>query len=399
MRRNVILSTVLAGLVLSVLVWTSAGLGNASLDQYMCSAGDADATLTSQGYVCYYLYNKGNFSGTGTQKIGEMYISYAGGSLDIRVQLYSGFSGVSDDAKLCLDDDTDPINDPKFCEGGDGTPPALSQSNVYNQSVGTLNCATVADEADHFAYLIGSLGTDPADPTNSFRITIPTVSTSCDEIVLHFNTTAEGGSDVSVVGFGQSPPPPTSTPTNTPTDTPTNTPTNTPTDTPTDTPTNTPTNTPTDTPTNTPTNTPTDTPTNTPTPTPTPDFGDGCTPGYWKAKPHLDSWPATGYSPNQQLGTVFTFPASLSSLSSVTLLNALSFNDTPKNSVAGGAKILLQAAVAALLNAAHPDVDYELTTNEIITQVNAALASGNRATMITLKNLLDQYNNEGCTLN
>jgi hypothetical protein len=63
------------------------------------------------------------------------------------------------------------------------------------------------------------------------------------------------------------------------------------------------------------------------------------------------------------------------------------------------ARILLRAAVPALLNAAHPDVDYSLTTAQIIARVNAALASGNRNTILTLASQLDRYNNYGCPLN
>jgi hypothetical protein len=55
--------------------------------------------------------------------------------------------------------------------------------------------------------------------------------------------------------------------------------------------------------------------------------------------------------------------------------------------------------VAALLNAAHPDIDYPLTTAQVIADVNAALASGNRKTMLTLAKSLDALNNEFCVLN
>ncbi|MCB9077864.1 MAG: hypothetical protein H6631_09750 [Anaerolineaceae bacterium] len=238
---------------------------------------------------------------------------------------------------------------------------------------------------------------------------------------------------------------PTATPTNTPTATPTNTPTNTPvppTDTPTNTPTATPTNTPvpptptntpvpptptntpvppTATPTNTPeptaTNTPvppTATPTNTPvpptntpeptatntpvppteTPTPTPDDSYGCTPGYWKQKQHLDSWEPTGYSPDQKLNTVFDNTGNLGNKS---LLKALSFKGG--SSIDEAKEILLRAGVAAVLNAAHPDIDYPLTTGEAINSVNSALASDDRDTILSLATQLDDYNNLGCNLN
>jgi hypothetical protein len=80
-----------------------------------------------------------------------------------------------------------------------------------------------------------------------------------------------------------------------------------------------------------------------------------------------------------------------------TLLDALNYGGGPETT--GAARILLRAAVAALLNAAQPDVDYQLTVAQVISQVNTALASGNRNTMLNLASQLDRYNNAGCPLN
>lgn len=121
----------------------------------------------------------------------------------------------------------------------------------------------------------------------------------------------------------------------------------------------------------------------------------GCTPGFWKQKQHLDSWAATGFSPNQTLESVFDVPDSFG-VDNVTLLKALSFNGN--SSLTGAAKVLLKAGVAALLNSASPGVDYPLTTAEVIAQVNAALASGDRNTMIALAEQLDAYNSLSCPL-
>jgi hypothetical protein len=177
---------------------------------------------------------------------------------------------------------------------------------------------------------------------------------------------------------------PTDMPSATPTDTATNTPTDTPTNTPTDTPTETPTDTPTNTPTNTPANTPTDTPTN--TPTSTPGKLQGCTPGYWKQPQHFDSW--VGYAPNDSFSAVFgrVIPGA------PTLLQALGTNG-------GGLSALLRHAAAALLNAANPAVNADPafdTTAEVIAAFQAAFDSGNYE---ATKNLLDQSNNNGCSLN
>jgi hypothetical protein len=55
--------------------------------------------------------------------------------------------------------------------------------------------------------------------------------------------------------------------------------------------------------------------------------------------------------------------------------------------------------VAALLDAAHPDVDYPRTPASVIADVNAALASRNRDTILDLASRLDADNNLGCPLN
>jgi hypothetical protein len=84
-------------------------------------------------------------------------------------------------------------------------------------------------------------------------------------------------------------------------------------------------------------------------------------------------------------------------LDSRTLREALSFQGG--SSTTAAARILLRAGVAALLNAAHPNVNYPRTTAEVIADVNAALASGNRSTMLALASELDADNNLGCPLN
>jgi hypothetical protein len=124
---------------------------------------------------------------------------------------------------------------------------------------------------------------------------------------------------------------------------------------------------------------------------------EGCTPGYWKQEQHFDSWGPTGFTTDQELEDVFDVPDALG-LDDTTLLQALNFGGG--SGVDGAARILLRAAVAALLNAAHPDVDYAQSTADIIADVNAALASGDRDTMLDLAADLDADNNGigGCPL-
>ena len=131
--------------------------------------------------------------------------------------------------------------------------------------------------------------------------------------------------------------------------------------------------------------------TNSPTPQePPPTGGEGCTPGFWKN--HPEAWAGTGFTTGQTLGSVFTgLPNNLANAS---LLEALGFEGG--NNMNGARRILLRAAVAALLNSASGDVDYPRTTAEVIADVNAALASGSRSTILDLASELDADNNLGC---
>jgi len=134
---------------------------------------------------------------------------------------------------------------------------------------------------------------------------------------------------------------------------------------------------------------------------PPPPPGNGCTPGYWKQSQHFDSWVPTGLPPTTLVSKVFS-KASLYTLDGkqmgkYTLVEALNFQGG--SSLAGAAQILLRAAVAAELNAKYNALGYPMTAADIVTAVNNALASANRATMLTLAAQLDDLNNLGCTLN
>jgi hypothetical protein len=52
----------------------------------------------------------------------------------------------------------------------------------------------------------------------------------------------------------------------------------------------------------------------------------------------------------------------------------------------------------SLLNAAALPGHFPLTTGQVISQINSALASGNRDTILNLASHLDQLNNAGCPL-
>jgi hypothetical protein len=89
--------------------------------------------------------------------------------------------------------------------------------------------------------------------------------------------------------------------------------------------------------------------------------GEGFTPGYWKN--HLDEW--VGYSPDDVFADVF----GVDDTYDWTLGEAV-------DAKGGHEKALGRHAVAALLNAAHPGVDYPMTEAEVIALVQDAYATG-----------------------
>jgi hypothetical protein len=121
----------------------------------------------------------------------------------------------------------------------------------------------------------------------------------------------------------------------------------------------------------------------------------GLTPGFWKnnaVKHDGSAWADTGYFMYQTLGSVFDLAGTqYASLANKTLVQALSLEG-------GGVNALMRHAVAGLLNAGHTGVDYPLTTDQIVSKVNAALASGSASQIESLKNELDGYNNLGANL-
>jgi len=120
----------------------------------------------------------------------------------------------------------------------------------------------------------------------------------------------------------------------------------------------------------------------------------GCSPGYWKN--HLASWVDTDFSPTDTVGTVFTLPPELASFNSETLLAALGGGGGP--GLDGAAQVLLRAAVAAVLNASDPNVQFGPTPSEVIKEVNQAFATKNRDTILALATKLEKMNNLGCPL-
>jgi hypothetical protein len=89
----------------------------------------------------------------------------------------------------------------------------------------------------------------------------------------------------------------------------------------------------------------------------------------------------------------FAVPASLGFATTTTLEQALSLQGG--STLHGAAEILLRAGAAAYLNSVE-GLGYPLSTGQVVLEVNGALASLDRATIIAEATRLDQFNNLGC---
>lgn len=140
---------------------------------------------------------------------------------------------------------------------------------------------------------------------------------------------------------------------------------------------------------------------------------DGCTPGYWKQCQHLDSWVATGFKPSDLFNTVFGVTQYKDSKGvPYTLLDVMggvsgslgkdkvcqALPKDYKNNPMGKDPISTNLgfhAVAALLNAAHPNVNFGYTSGEIIDLFRSNYLSKPAA----LKDSFEMLNERGCPLN
>lgn len=109
---------------------------------------------------------------------------------------------------------------------------------------------------------------------------------------------------------------------------------------------------------------------------------EGCTPGYWKQSQHFGNWPPP-YTPSTLFSAVFenAFPGK-------TLLEVAGLGG-------GGLNALGRHTVAALLNAANPEVEYAFSTAEVIQMFNDVYPGGDYE---TLKDKLALYNESFCPL-
>ncbi len=96
--------------------------------------------------------------------------------------------------------------------------------------------------------------------------------------------------------------------------------------------------------------------------------GEGLTPGYWKQSQHFDEW-SEPYDPGDSYNETFGLEADAQDDPDLTLLGALERGGGEENALG-------RHAMAALLNAAHPGVDYAFSTAEIVDMVQGAYATG-----------------------
>jgi hypothetical protein len=132
---------------------------------------------------------------------------------------------------------------------------------------------------------------------------------------------------------------------------------------------------------------------------------EGCTPGFWKNPIHFDQW--VDFNPTDSIGAVltaaypeygltgWTWPTCISGLYGDTLLEVLQYKGGPE--LEDGAQIFLRQAVAALLNAANPEVD-ALDVGLVIYGVRLVLALCDRDAYIFYAGFYMGFNELGCPL-
>lgn len=130
--------------------------------------------------------------------------------------------------------------------------------------------------------------------------------------------------------------------------------------------------------------------------------GEGCTPGYWKlvdgnsnGASHQCNW-TDPYDPDDLFCGVFDCSGAGSEFAGFSLIDVL---EQPKSIKPSQLRNLGFHAVAALLNAASPDVSFGLSVGEVIDGFNDALAdftaSGDKADLAAAHSLFSNFNNCG----
>jgi hypothetical protein len=117
----------------------------------------------------------------------------------------------------------------------------------------------------------------------------------------------------------------------------------------------------------------------------------GCSAEVWSGR---GDWTGTGIAQSQRIKNVFSAATLYGEVGDVTWRTALRFQ--VGGGLLGTAKALVREGAAALLNAAHKDLEYPYTRNQVITLVNGALRTNDVAQMGELVTLLRAANAAGC---
>jgi hypothetical protein len=118
---------------------------------------------------------------------------------------------------------------------------------------------------------------------------------------------------------------------------------------------------------------------------------EGCSAEVWSRR---GDWSGTGIAPSQRVNSVFSAALLYGDVGTVTLRTALRFQ--VGGGLLGTAKALVREGAAALLNAAHKDLEYPYTRNQVIVLVNDALRTKDAVRMGELITLLREANAAGC---
>lgn len=120
----------------------------------------------------------------------------------------------------------------------------------------------------------------------------------------------------------------------------------------------------------------------------------GCSTAYWHADD--DQWKLSGLPLSQRVKFVFPAASRYALVGEATLRTALRFQDT--GGLLGAAKSLVREGSAAVLNGAHPKLEYLLTRTQAITRINDTLRSGDEAAIRALSDELKEANGAKCPL-
>lgn len=117
----------------------------------------------------------------------------------------------------------------------------------------------------------------------------------------------------------------------------------------------------------------------------------GCSVAVWSGR---RDWTGTGIAPSQRVKNVFSAATLYGEVGDVTLRTALRFQ--VGGGLLGTVKALIREGAAALLNAAHKDLEYPYTRNQVIVLVNGALRTNDVARMGEVVTLLREANAGTC---